>query len=1093
MKLLHKITALISVFALLMTVAAVPAFAEDETRTGQGAMRLTISETPKWSGPYQTTSCQPNTDYTITAWLKGDARVSIVVKTTDWKEEFGDGAKIAATATDTWTEYSGTFNSGENTELLIQFIDSNVGSVVYVDDLTIKGPDGVDILRNGNFEAGISFWEMGSTGAFEVVTGTATGEDTLEEGEDASLKMIDTYGQFITANFDRKITSDEELLATTEKEKEYMDSLTTPDNFDEYGGVLGSKDALGFEATGFFHTETMPNGKPALVDPAGNLFFSVGSCGIGYPDDSYTMIKGRENVYEWLPVYGVDTEFDTAFRNGNGGHFSFHLANYIKKHGKPWTQEEYSKEQIERAKKLGFNSGGAWSRVLDYGMPQMVMLTMPSTGNRIGGARLFDVFGPTWEADIDASIKQSVEANVDNELIIGYFIANELNFDKMKTAIPTAKASEVGSKRKLVDVLKELYGGDIAKFNAAWEKSYASFDDMYEATDLSITTNQADADFDEYLKVYFEQYYRTVSETFRKYDPNHMLCGDRIMTSISKDDKLMDIVCAAAGKYNDILSYNNYRSTLDLEKVQSMYEAAGIPLMLTEWSYPNTDNGMTPFGVNVKDPEAKGLAYKNYIEQHAALGCVVGTHWFEWVDQAPTGRYFDGLAGESYAFGMVDVTDTIYFDTAPIVKEANENIYSVFLGEEPAFEYEGLPDEKEGNLLTQIPLANEKPTIDGALDASWPAGPEYKLGADSVVSGESQGAEGTFRFAWDTDNLYLFADITDATPLTNTNEGEKIWNGDAVELFFGPEEDMVVQNGALKVKDSQLIMAATPDMSPVYRWYNNRADQPEIEMAVVAKDGGYCLEAAIPMAALNMVDNIRDGREVRFDFGFDDGTAETGRKAQAIWSSKSDASSVRSDWATATLVATYDPSQVTTPSGSFSDLGEAEWAREAIEALAKDGIVDGVSDGVFAPNDNITREAFVKIIVGALGLTDEGATASFTDVAADAWYAPFIASASAAGIVNGNPDGTFGVGQNITRQEMVTIAYRAANIAGVALDAVNEPQAFADASEIADWASTAVQAMQTANVVNGMEDGRFAPNENTTRAQAAKIIYSLVQ
>ena len=174
----------------------------------------------------------------------------------------------------------------------------------------------------------------------------------------------------------------------------------------------------------------------------------------------------------------------------------------------------------------------------------------------------------------------------------------------------------------------------------------------------------------------------------------------------------------------------------------------------------------------------------------------------------------------------------------------------------------------------------------------------------------------------------------------------------------------------------------------------------------------------------------------------------------------------------------------------FNDLDNVEWAAEAINALADMNIISGKSDGIFAPEDNITRAEFSKIVVNAFGFADDNAaTDAFSDVNENDWYYSSIAAAYNNGIINGYEDGTFGVNDNITRQDMAVIIYRAAEKAGISFDKVNEEVEFDDEDEISDYARDAVTTLQTAGIINGISDTEFAPSMNATRAQAAKMIY----
>lgn len=115
----------------------------------------------------------------------------------------------------------------------------------------------------------------------------------------------------------------------------------------------------------------------------------------------------------------------------------------------------------------------------------------------------------------------------------------------------------------------------------------------------------------------------------------------------------------------------------------------------------------------------------------------------------------------------------------------------------------------------------------------------------------------------------------------------------------------------------------------------------------------------------------------------------------------------------------------TQPKYTYSDVTPSHWAYTAIEDLTKRGIVNGNDDGTFGPNDNITREAFVKMLVTAMDSEIMWYETPFKDVAEDAWYYNFVATAVNAGIVNGIEDDFFGVGYNITRQDICVLIHRA--------------------------------------------------------------------
>lgn len=172
----------------------------------------------------------------------------------------------------------------------------------------------------------------------------------------------------------------------------------------------------------------------------------------------------------------------------------------------------------------------------------------------------------------------------------------------------------------------------------------------------------------------------------------------------------------------------------------------------------------------------------------------------------------------------------------------------------------------------------------------------------------------------------------------------------------------------------------------------------------------------------------------------------------------------------------------------FGDIGNYDWAKEAIEGLYYAGIVNGMEENVFNPAGEVTREQFCKMVVQMFGIFENETGDKFVDVKSDAWYAPYIYSAVRAGYIQGQSDEYFGVGESIMRQDMVTVLYRAikkANNAAV----LN----FTDNDNIAEYAKDAVAQLVGMGVINGYEDGSFNPRGTATRAEAAKVIWGVYQ
>lgn len=170
----------------------------------------------------------------------------------------------------------------------------------------------------------------------------------------------------------------------------------------------------------------------------------------------------------------------------------------------------------------------------------------------------------------------------------------------------------------------------------------------------------------------------------------------------------------------------------------------------------------------------------------------------------------------------------------------------------------------------------------------------------------------------------------------------------------------------------------------------------------------------------------------------------------------------------------------------FTDISNVSWASDAIAFLYNQKIISGKSTNEFAPNDCITREEFVKIAIGIVGIEPNSDNCDFADVNPSQWYAPYISAAMNAGIVSGYSDTHFGVGEYITRQDVAVILDRIHNFSGAA----NKLE-FSDNSDISDYARSAVDKLSSNGVINGA-DGRFMPKSNCTRAEAACMVYRMM-
>ncbi len=175
----------------------------------------------------------------------------------------------------------------------------------------------------------------------------------------------------------------------------------------------------------------------------------------------------------------------------------------------------------------------------------------------------------------------------------------------------------------------------------------------------------------------------------------------------------------------------------------------------------------------------------------------------------------------------------------------------------------------------------------------------------------------------------------------------------------------------------------------------------------------------------------------------------------------------------------------------FSDLTESSWAEEAILSLYEKGIINGYEDKTFGPDNMVKREEFIKMLLEALKLTNNNAACDFADVNDGEWYYRYIASAADLGIAQGINETEFGVGQNITREQMATFVMRALKAANLISETEKSAGLFDDDSSISEYAREAVYTMKKLGIINGYPDGTYLPSKKTSRAEAAYVIYTV--
>ncbi|OME18518.1 hypothetical protein BSK60_00265 [Paenibacillus odorifer] len=181
----------------------------------------------------------------------------------------------------------------------------------------------------------------------------------------------------------------------------------------------------------------------------------------------------------------------------------------------------------------------------------------------------------------------------------------------------------------------------------------------------------------------------------------------------------------------------------------------------------------------------------------------------------------------------------------------------------------------------------------------------------------------------------------------------------------------------------------------------------------------------------------------------------------------------------------------------FSDVAN-HWAKEAVNDMGSRLVIEGTGNGQFTPDQAITRAEFAAIVVRGLGLEMEQAATPFSDVKTTDWYNSAINTAFAYQLINGFEDGMFRPDEHITREQAMLIIAKAMKITALqtklsvqSADVLLAP--FTDGSDVSNWATSGVADTLQAGIIMGRSSKGLAPKDDMTRAEVAEIVKRLLE
>ena len=483
--------------------------------------------------------------------------------------------------------------------------------------------------------------------------------------------FIDEFGQYIHKDWSGKSHSLGELIANGKVEEKEISTHPGPADRNKYGGWTGGPQ---LKATGFYRVEKY-EGKWWLVDPEGRLFWSHGIDCVRENND--TPISDRERYWKWLP--DDDSPFAEFYGRGSWaphGYYKDHTpyrtydfsrANFLRKYGKNW-RGKFAAITHRRLRSWGLNTIANWSQQSIYLMRKTpYVCTISYSSKRLEGSegywgKFYDVFDPSFRLALRARLSSEKGKAVNDPWCIGYFVHNEIAWgDEVSLAIAAlVSPADQPAKKVFVDDLKTKYG-TIDKLNETWGTKHLSWQALMQSQEAP-DKKKAWSDLTAFYTKTAETYFKTIRDELKNVAPNQLYMGCRFAW-------VNDRAARAATKYCDIVSYNRYSYSVAEHRLPDDID---MPIIIGEFHFGALDRGMFHTGLRkTTDQQDRADKYKSYVQGALRNPYIVGTHWFQYKDQATTGRG----DGENYQIGFIDICDKPYPEIVKACREVGYNLY----------------------------------------------------------------------------------------------------------------------------------------------------------------------------------------------------------------------------------------------------------------------------------------------------------------------------------------------------------------------------------------------------------------------------------
>ena len=181
------------------------------------------------------------------------------------------------------------------------------------------------------------------------------------------------------------------------------------------------------------------------------------------------------------------------------------------------------------------------------------------------------------------------------------------------------------------------------------------------------------------------------------------------------------------------------------------------------------------------------------------------------------------------------------------------------------------------------------------------------------------------------------------------------------------------------------------------------------------------------------------------------------------------------------------------PKSSFRDVATDSWYFNAVNYVTEKGIMSGVSQDTFAPDDSLTRGMIAQMLYTLEGKPEAGEPA-FADVATDAWYAKAVAWVNEKGILNGVGEDAFAPEEAVTREQLAVILSNYAKLKEhKAEDKGIDLKSYGDYASISSWALEGMDWAVNAGIISSKGENTLAPTDDATRAEVATILMKFME